>query len=80
MRPNKIANETAWQIENGINAAGHTISENLIDGIRQEILQEIHNGLLSCEDDVIAYVQEHVRLIGRELMRIDIEDIHTKVG
>lgn len=56
MRPTKIANETAWQIENDINAAGHTISENLIDGIRQEILQEIHNGLLSCEDDVIAYV------------------------
>lgn len=80
MRPNKIANETAWQIENGINAAGHTISENLIDGIRQEILQEINNGLLFCEDDVIAYVQEHVRLIGQELMRIDIEDIYTKVG
>lgn len=80
MRPTKIANETAWQIENDINAAGHTISENLIDGIRQEVLQEIHNGLLSCEDDVIAYVQEHVRLIGQELMCINIENIYTKVG
>lgn len=80
MKPTDIANETAWQVENNVHATGHRISTQLVNGIRQEILQEIHDGLLSGEDDVIAYVQEHIRLIGRELINIDLDDINAKVG
>lgn len=79
MKPIDIANEAAWQIENGINATGHGISAQLVSGIRQEVLQEIHDGLISGEDDVIVYVQEHIRLIGQELIGIDLEKINKKI-